>query len=312
MDLQLKSPWMVAVWPGMGGIAEIAGRYLVHQLQARRVVQLSSKPYFDLRAVKISAGLVRPAALPGHNLFAWKNPGEGHDVVVFIGDEQPAQGGDRLCEELVELAQEIGVTRVFTFAAMASQIRPEAMPRVLGAATETELLDELRQHDVVILDEAEVSGLNGVVLAAAAERGLEGACLLGEFPFFASSIANPKASIAVLRSFASLAGFELDLTSLEKQASHMERLLTDNLNRMERAAARLTASNSTPTEKLPVPESWPETDALGVEARARIEALFKEAERDRSKAVELKAELDRHGVFEEFEDRFLDLFRKAD
>jgi hypothetical protein len=44
----------------------------------------------------------------------------------------------------------------------------------------------------------------------------------------------------------------------------------------------------------------------------RIEMLFEQAKADRSKAFDLKRELDRHGVFEQYEDRFLDLFKKAD
>ena len=44
--------------------------------------------------------------------------------------------------------------------------------------------------------------------------------------------------------------------------------------------------------------------------RYAIEQLFQEARRDRNKATELEAELRRWGLFGEYEDRFLDLFRK--
>lgn len=52
-----------------------------------------------------------------------------------------------------------------------------------------------------------------------------------------------------------------------------------------------------------------EHDAL---ARSGIEELFAEAARDRAKASQLKAELDRHGLFKEYEDRFLDLWKRAE
>ena len=42
----------------------------------------------------------------------------------------------------------------------------------------------------------------------------------------------------------------------------------------------------------------------------QIEQLFEQALQDRSKAYELKRELDRLEVFGEYEDRFLDLFKK--
>ena len=50
---------------------------------------------------------------------------------------------------------------------------------------------------------------------------------------------------------------------------------------------------------------------LAARDRRQIEDLFRRAEQDRSGALELKAELDRLGVFKEFEDRFLDLFKQG-
>lgn len=40
--------------------------------------------------------------------------------------------------------------------------------------------------------------------------------------------------------------------------------------------------------------------------------MFQEAREDRAKAVRLKEELDRLGVYPAYEDRFLDLFRRAE
>ncbi len=46
-------------------------------------------------------------------------------------------------------------------------------------------------------------------------------------------------------------------------------------------------------------------------ARYMIEQLFREAAGERSKVSDLEAELRRWGLFGEYEDRFLDLFRKS-
>jgi hypothetical protein len=46
--------------------------------------------------------------------------------------------------------------------------------------------------------------------------------------------------------------------------------------------------------------------------RSASKMLFERAVKDRSKAFELKQELDRLGVFKDYEDRFLDLFKKAE
>jgi len=51
-------------------------------------------------------------------------------------------------------------------------------------------------------------------------------------------------------------------------------------------------------------------DGLPKAARARIDAMFSAVKRGDLNPSELKAELDRWGVFKEYEDRFLDLFRR--
>jgi hypothetical protein len=60
-----------------------------------------------------------------------------------------------------------------------------------------------------------------------------------------------------------------------------------------------------------ITETEPEEEAPPVN-RGRVEELFDQAAKDRSKAFELKRELDRLGLFKEYEDRFLDLFKKAE
>ena len=311
MTNELKAPWLVAVWPGMGGIAQIAGSALIHQLEAQQIATVSAESYFDVRSVKIRSGLIQPRALPRNLVFRWKNPDDGQDLVIFIGDEQPATGGYRFCHELLDVAVDLGVTRVFTFAAMGTPIRPEAEPRVFAGANRSSLLEEVRRTEVELLGDAEITGLNGVLLAATSDRELEGICLLGEFPFFASAFANPKASAAILRRFVALAGIRFDFTQLDAQAAEVERILADRLTQLESTAAQLasSAAGQRATEQR---STRPRAESVDREAKARVEAMFKEAKADRSKALELKAELDRLGLFDAFEDRFLDLFKQAE
>jgi hypothetical protein len=46
--------------------------------------------------------------------------------------------------------------------------------------------------------------------------------------------------------------------------------------------------------------------------RARLERLFEKARGDHNAAFQLKEELDRLDVFDQYEDRFLDLFKRAE
>jgi len=50
---------------------------------------------------------------------------------------------------------------------------------------------------------------------------------------------------------------------------------------------------------------------LPVSVKERIEQFFAQAKTDISKAHELKVELDKWNIYKEYEDRFLDLFKKT-
>jgi proteasome assembly chaperone (PAC2) family protein len=300
----LRDPWLVAVWPGMGSVAYGGGRYLVEKLGADLVHELATDDLFEVQHVDVNGGLATPARLPRQMFFEWRDPDQRRDLLVFIGEAQPVVKGPVLCRMLLDYAASRGVKRLFTFAAMSTQLHPSKTPRVFAVATDGQLLDELRRYDVVVLTEGQISGLNGVLLTTGMERGIAGACLLGEMPFFAANVENPKASLTVLEVFTALFGVEIDTDPLRQEAQVVDEQLTAALERMEGGDATFS-----PEPEEDNVEEKPELDGA---SRRRLEQMFGEATVDRSKAAQLKAELDRLGVYEEYEDRFLDLFRRGE
>jgi len=300
-------PWMVAVWPGMGQVAISAGYYLMAKLGVHLLAEFKPLDLFDVEHVEVKDGLVQPGRLPRSRLFLWRDPAGRHDIVIFIGEAQPPLGKHAFCRRVIDYARELGVERVFTFAAMATQSRPEQPSRVFGAATDEESLAELRRMDAEILEEGQIGGLNGVLLGVAAENGLHGLCLLGEMPHVFVQLPYPKASLAVLETFAAMAGLEMDFTELRDQADAVEEKLGELFSAMERA---ILSDEETAEESFAPQE--PEEERMDPQDERRIEQLFNQAREDRSKAYELKQELDRLGVFKDYEDRFLDLFKKPE
>jgi len=292
----LNKPWMIAVWPGLGNVASMAGYYLLAKLGMRKVADIESADLFEVSHVEIRGGLIRAAAPPRCQVFAWTDPNSRRDLLLFLGEAQPAMGKYTLCERLLTFGKEQGVERVFTFAALATPGCPRRDSRVFAAATDAPTLEDLRQADLETLPEGRVGGMNGIFLAAAASAGLSGACLLGEMPHLFSTIPYPKAALAVLETFTALAEIEMDFEELSSQAFAAEAQLGGMLDRLER---------NRPAEPAPSPSP----PGLNAADEARIEAMFRAAEADLTKAYELKRELDRLQVFAQYEDRFLDLFR---
>jgi proteasome assembly chaperone (PAC2) family protein len=106
--------------------------------------------------------------------------------------------------------------------------------KVWGAATTADLVEELSKYDVVLRGNLRIAGLNGLILGMAKEKGMEGICLLGEVPAYATQIANPKASLAVLRVLTKMLGITLDLTELGHLAEQVD-------EEMDKIAKRVTA-----------------------------------------------------------------------
>ena len=109
--------------------------------------------------------------------------------------------------------------------------------------------------------------------------------------------------MAVLTMFSEMAEVELDFTELAQQSEAIEHRLGEILARIEG-----TLEAKEPLE-LEDEFSMPDEERLTEEEEQCIESLFREARQDRSRAYELKSELDRLKIFGDYEDRFLDLFK---
>lgn len=312
---RLRERWLVAGWPGMGQVAVTAAVYLMSKLKMRQVGEFDARDLFELEAADVEDGLVHASALPRSRLFLAERAAPERDVAVFIGEAQPPQGKLALCQRLLRAARTLRVTRVFCLAAWAAEMEPGARSRVHGAATEPALLQELRRLEVAVLKSGRVAGLNGVLLAAAAEAGLPGVGLLGEVPALAPAIPYPAASSAVLSVFAAMAGMALDLEPLDAYGREMQSELAEVYRRaLEAMAGPNPEDGADPLAPSahPVPAAPPPAGPGGLDAEdnARVEALFAAAREDRARAFDLKRELDRLGVFRVFEDRFLSLFKR--
>lgn len=305
---KLNKPWLVAAWPGMGNVALNAAIYLLAKLEMSLLTELDTGELFDVDHVEVKEGMIQPSRRARNRFFLWPDPKQSHDLVVFLGEAQPPLGKYAFCRQIIDYVKDLGVERVFTFAAMATQMHPAHGSRVFGAATDRVSLDEIKRLELDLLNDGHIGGLNGVLLGAAAESGLRGACFLGEMPHIFHQLPFPKASLAILEVFTTLTGITLDFTELSEQARVVEEQLGELLSRLER---QYGPSAEAQEEEAFATESGVEESTRPAD-RQRIEGLFEQAGKDRSKAFELKQELDRLGLFKEYEDRFLDLFKKSE
>lgn len=311
----LNDPWLVAVWPGMGAVSISAGYYLMSKLGMHLLTEFPAIEFFDLDHIEVKRGLILTGRLPRSRLFLWHDPQKKHDLIVFIGEAQPPANSNAFCSKLMSHVKTLGVERVFTFAAMATQMRPEHESRVFGAAIDRESLNEFRSLGLELLEDGKISGLNGAFLGIAAECGMRGGCLLGEMSHAFLRFPFPKASLAVLKAFCSMGEISLDFAEMEEQAGQIEKAQEEILHRLEETVEKSEESEEPEESAMAetvIPEVEQQKPRISPDDKERLEALFKGAQTDKSKAYKLKQELDRLNVFREYEDRFLDLFKDPD
>jgi proteasome assembly chaperone (PAC2) family protein len=285
----------------MGQVALNAAYYLTSRLNMDPAAEFQADDLFDIEHVEVRDGRIRPGRRPSNRLFLWVDPNRKHDLLVFIGESQPPMGKHNFCRQLTAYAQALGVERVITFAALATTMELGERSTVFAAATDDANYREIKRLELDLLGDVPITGMNGVLLGTAIEAGLNGVCLLGEMPHIFARLPFPTGSLAILEVFDAMAGIELDLSDLEEQARVSESQLAELIDEAEEAFE---------VDEDMLDEFEPGKQALNENDERRIESMFELAGRNRAKAIDLKQLLERLGVFPDYEDRFLDLFKR--
>lgn len=215
---RLKSPNMLASWPGIGNVSIIVATYLKRKLEFKELGEIEPSYFFDPIGIVARDNVVEAPQFPLSNFYYWKNKGGGSDIILFIGEDQPLTKGYELANCVLDVGQRFGVKRVYTCAAALSRIHHTEQPRVWGVVTSQHMTGDLEKYGLVQRGNLQISGLNGLLLGVTKEREIEGICLLGEVPMYATRIQNPMAALAVLKVLTKMLDIEIDLTELNEMA----------------------------------------------------------------------------------------------
>jgi len=270
---KLKNPLMVAAWPGMGGVAIVAAKYLREKLGAQEFGSIDPQEFFDLSGVLIEDSIVKDVEFPECKFHVWES-GKRNDLIIFIGEAQPLMKGYAFANLVLEVAQKFKVKRLYTFAAAPTHIYHTKRPRVLAVATKPKLVEELKGHDVTLLGQGTISGLNGLLLAAAKARNIDGICLLAEIPIYTTQIANPRSSKAVLQVFSQMSGLEIDLGDLDKWARETDEEIEGRIAHLRRSFGEEARELIDYFDRLAE-----QTSAEEIESDYRTDELLKDIER---------------------------------
>lgn len=217
----LEDPVLIEGLPGVGHVGKLAANQLLDEFDGTLVRRIHSEQ-FPPQVTVDESGV---AALASVDVHAVSTPEQ--DLLVVTGDHQAQTnaGHYRLTDELLTVAETFDVTAVYALGGVPTGELIEEYA-VLGAATETEIVEELTTADVEIRENEPAGGIvgvSGLLLGLGARRGFSAACLMGETSGY---LVDPKSARAVLEVLEKLLGIDVDFEDLEEKAEEMEAVVS--------------------------------------------------------------------------------------
>lgn len=224
-----KQAVMLEGLPGVGNVGKLAAAHLIDELETRKVIELYSK-HFPPQVLIDDGGVVK---LVSNEIHYYQAPEGTPDLFILTGEYQglTPEGQYELCDIILNLCKELNVERIYTLGGYGlGKIVPS--PRVLGAGTNEEVVEQMREAGVEFSKDEPGSGIvgaSGLLLGMGTLMGIEGGCLMGETSGY---LVDPKSAQVVLEVIQSLLKIEVDVSSLEEKAQQMD-LLASHIKDME-------------------------------------------------------------------------------
>jgi len=306
------SPTMLAAWPGLGNVGLMAVDYVRNRLEAEHFSNLDMRPFWTPASVPVKEGKLLSPQMPMGSFHHRHAP----DILFF---ESNANVGGReaifLVHNVLATAKKHKVSRIFTAAAVGTQMSHRDPSKLFYASNDESLAKLLENRDVQPLREGEIAGPAGLLPNMAANEGIGAACILATVPSYVGTVAYPKALLELVKLLSAIGGFDVDLSEAEKVVERMDEMFENIEDQLRQHFPSAFPEEHElpllPANDLDDDEDEDEADHEEIPQHVldHIESLFDEAAYNRAKAIELKAELDHWGLFGDYEGRFLDLFR---
>lgn len=208
---------------GLRSVGRIAIDYLIKKLHPSLIDELYS-PHFPIIYQTQPSYAAHPD-YPGKSGVWLRKEGAQLPRVEFYLCDSPRllltkgyhanfKGQYKVAEQVLDVYEKRGVNRLFVLAGYGV-----GEGEVCCAATDHELIDELKRYGIGPAYEGPFIGFSGLVLGLAKLREIKGVCLFGrtepnlQYP----ELPDMRAAKKLLETLSNILGLNLDLSGLEKQ-----------------------------------------------------------------------------------------------
>jgi len=217
----LKNPIFIEGLPGVGNVGKLAAEHLIDQLKGVKFAEIISK-YFPPQVIVRDDGLIK---LVSNEFYYVRRDDSRPDIIFLVGDYQgmSPEGQYLLSDRVLSIVSDLGVKRIFTLGGYGVGKMVDK-PRVLGAATDEELVSEMKSLGVVFSKGEPGSGIvgaSGLLLGLGKYYGMRSVCLMGETSGY---FVDPRAAEAVLNILVRILDVTIDYDALRHKAQQIDQL----------------------------------------------------------------------------------------
>jgi predicted ATP-grasp superfamily ATP-dependent carboligase len=222
---ELRDPVLIAAfegWNDAGEAATAAVDHLIDLWDAEPIAALDPEDYYDFQ-------VNRPRVVldEGRRRISWRTtrillattPGIGRDVILVQGIE-PSFRWRAFTIELMEFAQQAGVSTVFTLGALMADVA-HTRPIPVTATSDSE--DVLHRFDLEPSRYEGPTGIVGVLADAATQAGLQSISCWAAVPHYAGHSPSPKATLGLVSKLEELLDAPIPHGDLPEAAKAWER-----------------------------------------------------------------------------------------
>ena len=227
---RLRRPVLVAAFEGWNDAADAAStaaRYLRDRWSATPFASIDPEEFYDFTAtrpqVRLVQGITRRIEWPETELSYAALPGTSRDVVVLLGHE-PQLKWRTFTEQVVGVAEELGVELVVILGALLADVPHTRPVRVTGTAADGELV---RRLGLGKSSYEGPTGIVGVLHEAFSRAHLPSASLWAAVPHYVASTPSPKASLALVERATDLLSTRVATADLELAVADYERQVSE-------------------------------------------------------------------------------------
>jgi uncharacterized protein (TIGR00162 family) len=217
--IELNNPILIEGFPGLGMVGSIATKYLVKQVNAKKMAVLNS-PHFPYHVIVSKNGSAR--LLQGE-FYYWKNKSNTNDLIFLTGDSQAQtiEGQFEVANSILDFIESKNVNTIITIGGYRNEV--EENPKVVVVATNPFLFERALKAKAIVSDMGTpIVGTAGLLLGLAKFRKIDAVCLLGETRGYLPDPKTAKSVIEVLQRFLNI---NVDLSGLDKEIERSKEIL---------------------------------------------------------------------------------------